>query len=473
MSISTLTKGIDSTAKRSLTIKNPFTTEVIAEVPLLSEKEIRDIVESSASFRSSLTPFERYVILHRASELVLERKEEIATLISQESGLSLKDTTHEVERTRNVLLLSAEAAKAQDGKVYQSDVVPQTTSRMAFTIREPVGLVLAITPFNHPLNQVSHKVGPAIAMNNTVLLKPSMKTPLSAIRFRELLLEAGLPPQMLTVLTCDIQTEGRFLLSHSLIDMVTFTGSTQTGEKIAREIGVKKSLMELGGNDVCVLCEDADINSLLEIIIRGGLGNSGQRCTSIKRLLCHESIADNVADLLKEKISSIKVGDPLDPATQMGTVIDEDAAMLIEGRIRQACEQGATLVIGGARKGALLEPTLLDYVSPRMEIIAKETFGPVLPLIRFKSDEEAIHIANDTEYGLQAGVCTQNLKRAMYYAHKLKTGAVHINQASGYRVESWPFGGIKKSGVGKEGVERACLEMTTEKLISFDYPSYQ
>lgn len=469
----TRNKGMRATEKHSLSIKNPYTAEAIAEVPLLSGAEILNTVESSASFRSTLTSFERYVILHRASELVLERKEEIATLITRESGLSLKDTTHEVERTRNVLLLSAEAAKAQEGKVYQSDVVPQTTSRMAFTIREPVGLVLAITPFNHPLNQVSHKVGPAIAMNNTVLLKPSMKTPLSAIRFRELLLEAGLPPQMLTVLTCDIQTEGRFLLSHPLIDMVTFTGSTQTGEKIAREIGVKKSLMELGGNDVCVLCEDADINSLLEIIIRGGLGNSGQRCTSIKRLLCHEYIADSVVDLLKEKISSIKVGDPLNPATQMGTVIDEEAAILIERRIRQACDQGATLVTGGVRNGALLEPALLDHVSPDMEIVAKETFGPILPMIRFKSDEEAIHIANNTEYGLQAGVCTQNLKRAMYYAHKLKTGAVHINQASGYRVESWPFGGIKKSGVGKEGVERACLEMTTEKLISFDYPSYQ
>lgn len=472
MTTPTLNTGMKTSVKNSLTIRSPYTAEAIAEVPLLSEAEIRTAVESAASFRSILTPFERYVILHRASELVLESKDEIATLITRESGLSLKDTTHEVERTHNVLLLSAEAAKAQEGKVYQSDVVPQTTSRMAFTLREPVGLVLAITPFNHPLNQVSHKVGPAIAMNNTVLLKPSMKTPLSAIRFRELLLEAGLPPQMLTVLTCDIQTAGRFLLSHPLIDMVTFTGSTQTGEKIAREIGVKKSLMELGGNDVCVLCEDADIDSLLEIIIRGGLGNSGQRCTSIKRLLCHKAVADRAIDLLKKKIAAIKVGDPLDPATQMGTVIDEESAVLIEQRIDRAREQGAIIVTGGKRKGALLEPTLLDHVTPEMEIVSKETFGPVLPVIRFESDEEAIRIANDTEYGLQAGVCTQDLRRAMYYAHKLKTGAVHINQASGYRVESWPFGGIKKSGIGKEGVERACLEMTTEKLVSFDFPCY-
>ncbi|MDA0376276.1 MAG: aldehyde dehydrogenase family protein [bacterium] len=467
MTTSSLSKGTGGT----LTIKNPYTNEDVDNVPLLSQKELRDIVESSAVFSSSLTPFERYSILQRASELVMRDKEEISTLISKESGLSLKDTTHEVERTRNVLLLSAEAAKAQEGKVYQSDVVPQSTSRMAFTIREPVGLVLAITPFNHPLNQVVHKVGPAIAMNNTVLLKPSMKTPLSAIRFKKLMLEAGLPAEMLTILTCDIQTDGRFLLSDPSIDMVTFTGSTQTGESIAKEIGVKKSLMELGGNDVCVLCEDADVDALLEIIVKGGFGNSGQRCTSIKRLLCHESIADYTVNLLKERISSIVIGNPLDAGTQMGTVIDETAAKIIEERINTACSQGAVLVTGGNRKGALLEPTLLDYIKPEMEIVDKETFGPVLPIIRFSSDEEAIDIANDTEYGLQAGVCTQNIKRSMYYARKLQTGAVHINQASGYRVESWPFGGIKKSGIGKEGVERACLEMTNEKLISFDFPS--
>jgi len=279
------------TSLRTFPIRNPYSNEVVGEIPLFSENHLQGIVESAATFRSTLTPFERYAILQRASELVLEHKQELATLITKESGLALKDTQHEAERTSNVLLLSAEAAKTQTGQVYQSDVVPQTTSRLAFTVREPVGLVLAITPFNHPLNQVSHKVGPAIAMNNTVLLKPSLRTPLSALRFRELLLEAGLPPEMLTVLTCDIETDGRFLLSHPLINMVTFTGSTAVGEKISREIGVKKSLMELSGNDVCIVCDDADLESLLDVIIKGGFGNSGQRCTSIKRLLCQESVA--------------------------------------------------------------------------------------------------------------------------------------------------------------------------------------
>lgn len=452
-------------------VKNPYTNEIVGQVPLFTQHEIRSIIEEAAKFRSILTPYERYSILRRASDMVLQRKHQLARLITQESGLALRDTLHEVERTHNVLLLSAEAAKTNDGRVYQSDIVPQKTSRMAFTIREPVGLLLAITPFNHPLNQVAHKVGPAIAMNNTVILKPSMKTPLSAIALKDIFLESGLPEQMLKVVTCDIGEHTSWLLSHPLIDMVAFTGSTKTGEHIMRNIGIKKSLMELGGNDVCIICDDADLPSLIEIIIRGGLGNSGQRCTSIKRLLCQKKIADDVIRLLKEKIENIKIGDPLDPAVDMGTVIDENAAKIIEERIQKAVAGGATIVTGGKRLDALLSPTLLDRVTPDMEIVCKETFGPVIPVIRFDSDEEAVRIANDTEYGLQAGVCTQNLKRAMFYVHAIKSGAVHINQASGYRVESWPFGGIKKSGIGKEGVERACLEMTTEKLISFDFPS--
>lgn len=462
--------SLTTTARRS-EIHSPYSGDVAGSVPLLDGPEIQACIEAAAAFRSPLTPYDRYVILRKASELVLERQQEIARLITSESGLALKDTLHEVERTHNVLLLSAEAAKLHEGQVYQSDIVPQKTSRMAFTIREAVGVVLAITPFNHPLNQVSHKVGPAIAMNNTVLLKPSMKTPLSAVKMREILLESGLPPEMLTVLTCDIEEHASLLLPHRMIDMVTFTGSTQTGERIVRQMGIKKSLLELGGNDVCVLCDDADIDSLVDVIVRGGLGNSGQRCTSIKRLLCHNDIADRTVILLKEKIASITIGDPLDPATQMGTVIDEESAIRIERRIQQAVAQGATLITGGKRRGALLEPTLLDHVRPEMELVALETFGPVLPVIRFQTDTEAVQIANDTDYGLQAGVCTQNLKRAMFFASALETGAVHINQASGYRVESWPFGGIKKSGTAKEGVERACLEMTTEKLVSFDFPA--
>ncbi len=470
MTSNALISGKWASSSRTHAILSPFTGKEVGKVPLLERQQIADAIVDAAAFRSSLTPYDRYTILRKAGDLVLERKEEIARLITSESGLALKDTRHEVERTYNVLLLSAEEAKRQRGDVYQSDVVPQTTGRIGFTMREPVGVILAITPFNHPLNQVAHKVGPAIAMNNTIILKPSHKTPLSAIRLAEILLEAGLPSRMLSVLTLDITEHSHFLLSHPAVDMVCFTGSTESGENILRETGVKKTLMELGGNDACILCEDADVPSLIDVIIKGGLGNSGQRCTSIKRLLCHRSIANTVVLLLKEKISMLHFGDPSREDTDIGTVIDEDAAKVIECRIKQACDMGAKLLIGGGRHGALLEPTLLDDVRPEMEVVSKETFGPVIPLIRFDTDDEAIMICNGTPFGLQSSVCTKDLSRAMRYAKEIRAGAVHINQAPGYRVESWPFGGIKKSGIGKEGVERACLEMSVEKLISFPFP---
>ncbi|MDD5025892.1 MAG: aldehyde dehydrogenase family protein [Candidatus Peribacteraceae bacterium] len=472
MTRGTLISGKWTVSLRAREVMNPFSGEKVGEVPLLEREQVIHAIEDAATFHSSLTPYERFVILRNAANMVMERKDEIACLISSESGLALKDTRHEVERTHNVLLLSAEEAKRQRGSVYQSDVVPQTTGRVAFTIREPAGLILAITPFNHPMNQVAHKIGPAIAMNNTVLLKPSLKTPLSAIRLTEILLEAGLPPRMLSVLTLDVMEHARFLLSHPAIDMVCFTGSTESGEKVLKETGVKKTLMELGGNDVCILCEDADVSSLIDMILIGGLGNSGQRCTSIKRLLCHRSIADVVATSLGEAVSRLCAGDPLREDTDIGTVIDEEAAMTIERRIQQACAMGAKLLIGGRRKGALIEPTLVDYIRPDMELVQKETFGPVIPLIRFDSDDEAIRMCNDTPFGLQSGVCTNDLRRAMRYVQGIRAGAVHVNQAPGYRVESWPFGGIKKSGFGKEGVERACLEMSTEKLISLPFPPF-
>ena len=457
--------------ERNFEVRYPYTGEVIASVPNASVQDVRRAIELGAKFRSKLTRHDRYRILMKAGEIIASRRDEIARLITLESGLCLKDTLYEVGRASDVLLFSANQALVDDGQVFSCDITPHGRKRKVYTLREPLlGVITAITPFNHPLNQVIHKVAPAVATNNRVVLKPSEKTPLAAYVLADILYEAGLPPPMLSVLTGDPREIADELLTHPQVDLVTFTGGVAAGKAIAAKAIYKRQVLELGGNDPIIVMEDADIEEAATLAAGGSYKNSGQRCTAVKRMLVHQDVADHFVELLVAKTKGVKYGDPLDPSVDMGTVIDEPAAELFEKRVDEAVERGAQLLIGNERKGALYSPTVVDGVKPEMTLVKQETFGPVSPVIRFGSMDEAIAISNSTAYGLSSAVCTNRLDYITRFVSELQVGTVNVREVPGYRLELTPFGGIKDSGLGyKEGVLETIKSFTNTKTYSIPW----
>jgi aldehyde dehydrogenase (NAD+) len=332
------------------------------------------------------------------------------------------------------------------------------------------GVISAITPFNHPLNQVAHKVAPSIATNNRMILKPSEKTPLSALMLQELLVEAGLPPEMFCVLTGRPEEIADEMLTHRDVDLVTFTGGVPYGKRIAAKAVYKRQVLELGGNDPIIVMEDADLEEASSLAVAGSYKNSGQRCTAIKRMLVQESVAEQFVELLVKKSRAIVYGDPMDPHTDMGTVIDEAAAKSFEAKVNDAIGRGARLLYGNVRQGALYSPTVLDGVHPDMPLVKTETFGPVSPVIRFATINEAIRISNSTDFGLSSAICTNRLDYVTRFVTELNVGSVNVREVPGYRLELTPFGGIKDSGIGvKEGVQEAMKSFTNVKTYSLPW----
>jgi aldehyde dehydrogenase (NAD+) len=457
--------------ERSFEVRYPFTGAPIARVSMATIDDVRHALAAARAFKSRLTRHDRYRILTRAGALVAERRDEIARGITLESGLCLKDTQHEVGRASDVLLFAANQALVDDGQVFSCDLTPHGKSRKVYTLREPLlGAIAAITPFNHPLNQVVHKVAPALATNNRVVLKPSEKTPLAAFVLADILYEAGLPPQMLSVVTGDPREIADALLTSPDVDLVTFTGGVAIGKAIAAKAVYKRQVLELGGNDPLIVMEDADIEEAATLATSGSYKNSGQRCTAIKRMLVHEAIADHFIERLVAKTQALKYGDPLDPANEMGTVIDEAAACSMQARVEDAMARGARLLCGNVRRGALYSPTVLDRVTPEMQLVKEETFGPVSPIIRITDIDAAITIANATAYGLSSAVCTNRLDYITRFVKELNVGSVNVREVPGYRLELTPFGGIKDSGLGyKEGVQEAMKSFTNVKTYSIPF----
>jgi aldehyde dehydrogenase (NAD+) len=456
---------------RSFEVRYPYTGEVVATVPKATIDDVRRALSIARSYRSTLTRYDRYRILMKAGEIIAGRRDEIARLITLESGLCLKDTQYEVGRASDVLLFAANQALVDDGQVYSCDLTPHGKKRKVYTMREPLlGVIAAITPFNHPLNQVIHKVAPAIATNNRVVLKPSEKTPLAAYALADVLYEAGLPGPMLSVLTGDPREIADEMLTHPDVDLVTFTGGVAVGKYIAAKAVYKRQVLELGGNDPIIVMEDADVEEAATLAASGSYKNSGQRCTAVKRMLVHASLADDFVDRLVAKTRAVKYGDPLDPATDMGTVIDEAAARDFEARVDDAVARGARVLAGHVRRGALYAPTVVDRVAPDMPLVKEETFGPVSPVIRFGSIDEAIAISNSTAYGLSSAVCTNRLDYITRLISELNVGTVNVREVPGYRLELTPFGGIKDSGLGyKEGVLEAMKSFTNTKTYSLPW----
>lgn len=457
--------------ERSFEVRYPYTGEVVATVPKATVEDVRRAFAIARAHRSTLTRHDRYRILMRAGELIAGRRDELARLITLESGLSLKDTLYEVGRASDVLLFAANQALVDDGQVYSCDLTPHGKQRKVYTMREPLlGVVAAITPFNHPLNQVIHKVAPAVATNNRVVLKPSEKTPLAAYALADILYEAGLPGPMLSVVTGDPREIADEMLTSPDVDLVTFTGGVAVGKHIAARAVYKRQVLELGGNDPLIVMEDADLDEAAALAAAGSYRNSGQRCTAVKRMLVHERVADEFVRRLVDRTRAVRYGDPLDPSTDMGTVIDEAAACEFEARVDDAVRRGARVLAGHVRQGALYAPTVVDGATPDMKLVKEETFGPVSPVVRIGSIDEAIAVANSTAYGLSSAVCTNRLDYITRFIADLNVGTVNIREVPGYRLELTPFGGIKDSGLGyKEGVLEAMKSFTNLKTYSLPW----
>src|SRR5436190_7070774 len=459
---------------QTIEVLNPYTGAVVGTIPAARPEHVREAFAKAKAFRPKLTRYERQQILMKTADLLAARKEEFARIITAESGLCWKDSLYEAGRAYDVYSFAGQLCIKDDGETYACDISPQGKQRKIFTTRYPLGGVIsAITPFNHPLNMVSHKIAPAIASNNRIVLKPTELTPLTALALADVLYEAGLPPEMLSVVTGNPNSMGDAMITDPDADLVTFTGSVRVGKHIAANAGYKRLVLELGGNDPLIVMEDADIEKAAELAVQGATKNSGQRCTAVKRILVVESVADRFVEAVLAKARKLKSGDPMDPDTDIGTVIHEGAARLFEARVNDAVETGAKLLHGNDRKGALYPATVVDHVPHTCELVHEETFGPVIPVIRCPTDiAEVIRIANATAYGLSSGVCTNRLDYITRFVNELEVGTVNIWEVPGYRIEMSPFGGIKDSGLGyKEGVWEAMKSYTNIKTYSLPWPA--
>jgi putative phosphonoacetaldehyde dehydrogenase len=458
---------------RVIEVLNPYTGEIVGTVPKATVDEVRRAFDIAHACRPKLSRHERSRILGAAADIVRARGEEISDLITAEAGLCKKDSRYEVGRVADVLLFGAHQALVDDGEIFSCDITPHGRQRRVYTQRDPLlGVISAITPFNHPMNQVAHKVVPAVATNNRMVLKPSEKVPMSALLLADILYDAGLPPEMFQVVTGDPTEIADELLTHPAIDVVSFTGGVAIGKLIANRIGYRRAVLELGGNDPLIVMDDADLDEASSLAVAGSYKNSGQRCTAVKRILVHEAVAERFVEQLVAKTAAWTYGDPADPALDMGTVIDEMAAIEFESRVNAAVAAGARLLTGNKRRGALYSPTVLDGVTPAMAVVREETFGPVSPVLRFRDVDEAIALVNNTPFGLSSGVCTNRLDVVTKFVSELQVGSVNVREVPGYRLELTPFGGIKDSGLGyKEGVLEAMKGFTNVKTYSLPWPA--
>ncbi len=461
-------------AEKVIEVEYPFTGNVIGTVPAGNADHAKQALDIAANFTPKLTRYERQKILQNTAEELVKRKDEISDTITYELGLSKQDSLYEVGRAFDVFSLTAQLCIYDDGEIFSCDLTPHGKARKIFTIREPLTAISAITPFNHPLNMVAHKIAPSIATNNCTVCKQTELTPMTAMLLADVLYESGLPPEMFSVVTGWPDDIGLEMIQNPNIDLITFTGSVGVGKYIAEKAGYKRTVLELGGNDPLIVLNDLnedDLKKAVELAVTGATKNSGQRCTAVKRILCQNKIADRFVELTLERAKKIKFGDPMDLKTDLGTVVNAEAAKLFDKRVSMAAEDGAKVLYHPGLEGALLPPIVVDNVNPKSELVMEETFGPVIPIIRVPDeDDEVIKISNSTAFGLSSGVCTNNFMRAKKYIQDLHVGTVNIWEVPGYRIEMSPFGGIKDSGLGyKEGVIEAMKSFTNVKTFSLPW----
>ena len=449
---------------------NPWDNSVVGTVPCATREDVARAFDIAAAYTPTLTRYERQQILMRTAEILTSRRDEISDLITAELGISKQDSLYEVGRAFDVFSLAGQLCIIDDGEIFSCDLTPHGKQRRIYTQRDPLKAISAITPFNHPMNMVAHKVAPAIATNNCMVCKPTELTPLTALALADVLYEAGLPPEMLSVVTGLPGDIGEEMITNDHIELITFTGGVAVGKHIANHAGYRRTVLELGGNSSLIVMEDADLEKAAAMAVQGATKNSGQRCTAVKRVLCVESVADEFAPLVVSEAQKIRYGDPMSSDTDMGTVVHDGVAQLFETRVNAAISEGATLLYGNDRQGALYSPTVLDHVPRNAELVVEETFGPPIPIIRVQDIDDAIAVDNGTAFGLSTGVCTNRWDHITRFVSELKTGTVNIWEVPGYRIEMSPFGGVKDSGLGyKEGVIEAMKSYTTVKTYSLPW----
>ena len=451
-------------------VSNPWDNSVVGTVPCATREDVAQAFDIAAAYTPTLTRYERQQILMRTAEILTSRRDEISDLITAELGISKQDSLYEVGRAFDVFSLAGQLCIIDDGEIFSCDLTPHGKQRRIYTQRDPLKAISAITPFNHPMNMVAHKVAPAIATNNCMVCKPTELTPLTALALADVLYEAGLPPEMLSVVTGLPGDIGEEMITNDHIELITFTGGVAVGKHIANHAGYRRTVLELGGNSSLIVMEDADLEKAAAMAVQGATKNSGQRCTAVKRVLCVESVADEFAPLVVSEAEKLRYGNPMSSDTDMGTVVHQGAAQLFETRVNAAISEGATLLYGNDRQGALYSPTVLDHVPRNAELVVEETFGPPIPIIRVKDIDDAIAVDNGTAFGLSTGVCTNRWDHITRFVSELKTGTVNIWEVPGYRIEMSPFGGVKDSGLGyKEGVIEAMKSYTTVKTYSLPW----
>lgn len=451
-------------------VKNPFNDEIIDTVPIAHLQHAKMAIKAANNAKKDLVEMSAFKVsnkLYTICEKLKEKREEFAELLTLEVGKPINESLVELNRSIETLKLAAEEAKRIYGESVPLDAGLNGKGFFAFTQRIPLGVVAAITPFNYPLNLTIHKIAPAIACKNTVIIKPPTDAPLTVMKFAEIVNEE-FPDGVINTITGYGSEVGDALVLSADVDKISFTGSITTGLMIAQRAGMKKVTLELGGNDPLIILKDANIDLAVKGVINGAYLNAGQVCMGVKRIIVEREIASEFTKKLVKETQKLKMGNPLDSKTTLGTLISEDAARHVEEAVNNAVNGGAKILTGGNRNGAFYEATVIDDVTPKMDLVVNETFGPIAPIIKVDSLEEAISVANDTEYGLQAGVFTENYRNAMKCADEIEAGTVFINKQSTFRTDNMPFGGFKSSGVGKEGIKYAVNEMTKTKFIALN-----
>ena len=452
-----------------INIFNPADNQIVDTVPSGSLEDIKKAINAASQAKTVINDMSsRKVsrILYNIYEDVLKNSNKLAQLITLETGKPISNSIDEINRSVETILLAAEESKRIYGETVPLDACIGGKTALGFTVKVPLGVISAITPFNYPINLAIHKIAPAIAAKNTVVLKPSIKAPLAAMKLVQIM-STHLPSGVINCVTGHSSIIGDEMISSPLVSKVSFTGSIETGISISKKASMKKITLELGGNDPLVVLADADINKAVKAAVSGSFLNAGQVCIAIKRIILHEAIANEFISKLVSETAKLTMGDPSKSGTDVGPLIDEEAAKKVELLVDDAINNGAQILLGGKRHDAFYSPTIIDNVKSNMKIVSDETFGPIAPIIRAHSVDEAFEVANNTEYGLQAGVFTSSIETALKAVKVIEAGTVIINRQPTFRTDNMPFGGFKNSGMGKEGIKYAVNDMTETKLIIF------